>query len=599
MLQQIAFGLTLLSGVTGLGEPHNPFLLKRQGPRERLFENIPATVDLKWYPCSSEATEIKFKCARLSVPLDYKKPNNGLRAVIPIIKYPADKNVPYKGSVLVNPGGPGGLGSELIYDVPTAKQIRSTVVGPGWDILGFDPRGIGYAVPWGNCDIIPWSFEPERQNATKVPKSPQPKFGRRASKLPPNNDEVSYGVLIPNDPPSWKAQSYESGNEFKTACQNLISKYNQAGQHMNTVVVATDLLSIAKALARERKQPEKSALVNFYGLSYGTIIGQYFATLYPNNVGKFFLDGVVNADTWVSLDDVKTTVTHVDKAWSRFFTSCYNAGPKRCSFFTGRNSHAIRDRFNAITAKLNATKYELEGRPYAPMVANVLSTLKLLIFSSIYNAHHTWPYMADFFVAAEPLFAPNPADWDFSAIQQAFFELQLRDGVTYAPVTAIPESYTQVACSDARDLRGTKFTAADERAWKAASKIGGYTKLSRKIQCSLWGIRPSWQWYGPVGGPTKTPILFAGTSLDPITPFENAETARKLFKGAKMFYVDEIAHTTFNAKNACAARHALAYFQHGTLPGHNNRCKEEIPPFFNGTELSSRDVGQDISIHLG
>ncbi|RVD85527.1 uncharacterized protein DFL_003848 [Arthrobotrys flagrans] len=262
MLQQALLTLILLYGVEGLdlesSHPHNPFLLKRQAQRERLFENdtsqIPPTIDLKWYPCSSETLEIPFECARLSVPLDYQKPNNELRAIVPIIKYPADKNVPYKGSVLINPGGPGGMGSELIYDVPTSKQIRSNVVGPGWDILGFDPRGIGYAVPYGSYDTIPGSFEPERQNATTLSRS---KSRRRAPKLPPNNDEVAYGILIPDDLPSWKSQAYQTGFQYSAACREYVSQYNQAGPHMNTVVVATDMLSIGKALARERNQPEK------------------------------------------------------------------------------------------------------------------------------------------------------------------------------------------------------------------------------------------------------------------------------------------------------------------------------------------------------
>ncbi|KAK6501446.1 hypothetical protein TWF481_009284 [Arthrobotrys musiformis] len=587
MLRRALLSSILLYGAEGLdlnlGASHNPFILKRQALRERLFENIPATVDLKWYPCSNETTEITFECARLSVPLDYKKPENGLRAIVPIIKYPADKNVPYKGSVLVNPGGPGGMGSELIYDVPIAKQIRANVVGPGWDILGFDPRGIGYAVPYGSCDIIRGSFEPERQNATKLfQKSPSkaPKSRRGSTKLPANNDEVAYGVLIPDDPPSWKSRSYQDAYQFNYACQEYVSQYDQAGPHMNTVVVATDMLSIAKALARERKQPENTALVNFYGISYGTVIGQYFATHYPNNVGKFFLDGVVDAETWISHDDVNTTVTHADKAWSLFFTSCFNAGPKKCSFFTGRNSHAIRDRFNTITARLNATKYELEESEHAFFVTSILLALKSILFNSIYSAYHTWPLLADFFVAAEPIIVPDPAKWDLDALQQAFLELQMQNGVTYAPVTSIPESFTEVSCTDARDIRGVEITPAEEQAWKTASRVGGSSKLDSRIRCSQWQIRPSWEWYGPVGGATKTPILFAGTLLDPITPFENSEKAMKLFKGAKMFYVDEIAHTTLNTRNTCAFGHALAYFQNGTLPGHNNRCSKEIQPFF-------------------
>ncbi|KAF3912790.1 hypothetical protein ABW20_dc0109990 [Dactylellina cionopaga] len=553
MFQKAAVALSLFAGANAL-TPLNNFS-KRQAPRARLFD---------------------------SVPLDYQNPGNGLRAIIPIVKYPAAKDVPYKGSVLTNPGGPGGLGTEFIYDVASAKQIKTSVVGPGWDIIGFDPRGIGYAIPYGSCGIVPNTFEPDRQNATtQLPPARKAVKERRALQLPANNDEIVYGILIPDDPPSWKPIAYQTGAQYATKCLNYTGAYNQAAQHMNTAVVATDMLSIAKALAREKNEPEDTAVVNYYGISYGTVLGQYFATLYPSNVGKFYLDGVVDVDGWVLQHEEGTSTIHADEAWSQFFSLCYNAGPSRCPFFTGRNSHAIRDRFNAITVKLNATKYELERNPYSPIVTQILAALKNLIFSSTYAPSTIWPAVAYFFTLAEPLFAgDSPSQWDFNGLSQLLDEFQNQGPMSNAPVLAIPESLTQVACTDARDIRGQQITVAEEIAWKKSSRVGGYARLSTKIRCTEWQIRPTWEWYGPVGRSTKTPILFAGNSLDPVTPYENAEKARRLFKGAKMIYVDEIGHTTFNTRNSCAFKHAVAYFQNGTLPGHDNRCAGEVPPFF-------------------
>ncbi|KAF3937682.1 hypothetical protein ABW19_dt0201393 [Dactylella cylindrospora] len=577
MLRAVVITLCILGAANAL-IPKDKYT-KRQALRERLFEGIPATVDIKWYPCN-ETSEVEYECARLLLPLDYQEPENDLKAIIPLVKYPAKKGVPYKGWLLTNPGGPGGLGSEFIYDVGIATAIENAVVGPGWDIIGFDPRGIGYAVPYGSCDILSGTFEPDRQNATVFP-APSPKSKRqRLSTTPTHNDEVSYGVLIPDDPPSWISLAYDSGDLINYQCQGYVAGYNQAGPHMNTVVVATDMLNIGKALARWKKQPEDNVLVNYYGISYGTVLGQYFATLYPNNVGKFLLDAVVDVSTWVSQNETETAVIHADKAWSKFFTTCANAGPSNCSFHTGRNSHAIRERFNRLSAKLNATKYELEDHPATLVVSQVLQGLKSSIFNSIYSAYFSWPFLADFFVTVEPLIAPaDPSDWDFDAILQAYYDYLMTQGSTDTPVFTIPESFTQVACTDARDIRGFRITAEEIAAWKRASKIGGFGRIVSKIGCSRWDIRPSWEWDEPIGGNTKTPILFAGNSLDPITPFENAEKARTLFKGAKMIYVDEIGHSILNTRNTCAFAKAVAYFQNGTLPDHNNRCKGEVPPF--------------------
>ncbi|EPS38520.1 hypothetical protein H072_7754 [Dactylellina haptotyla CBS 200.50] len=171
------------------------------------------------------------------------------------------------------------------------------------------------------------------------------------------------------------------------------------------------------------------------------------------------------------------------------------------------------------------------------------------------NAYHSWPLLSDFFVVAEPAIqSDNPAEWDYNLLNLALSNYQFANGVTYAPVIIIPESSTQVTCTDARDIRDQLITAAEELAYKNASRIGGYTRLSLKIRRTEWQIRPSCEWYGPVGGPTTTPIIFAGNSLDPITPFENAQKARTFFKGAMMFYVDEIGHTLFNTRNTCGLR---------------------------------------------
>ncbi|KAJ6263103.1 hypothetical protein Dda_1662 [Drechslerella dactyloides] len=493
---------------------------------------------------NTEALAIKYECARLSVPLDYKNPNNGLRAIIPIIKAPADPNVPYKGSVITNPGGPGALGTEFIYNVDIATHIASHIVGPGWDIIGFDPRGIGYSIPYGSCELVPGTFEPDRQNATTTPPNTRTRRNKRRSSSSNivSNDEVVYGVLIPDDPPSWKPTAYATADFGSSACVNYTGAYNQAGQHMNTVVVATDLLQIAKALAREKSQCEDTVLVNYFAISYGTVIGQYFATLYPNHVGRFYLDGVVDVPSLVAQDTPETVLKHTDKAWSQFFTACANAGPTRCSFYTGRNSHAIRSRFNALTLKLNATRYELAEDPRAAIVTPILAALKQVMLTSLYVTWQRWPLVSDFLVAVEPLLASNdPADWDVDALMSLYAQYVAAKDPPAGPVGEVPESYPQVVCTDAVDVRGVEVTPEEEQLFKQVSRIGGYNAVGLKLLCTAWQIRPSWEWYGPVGGKTKTPILFGTTMLDPVTPYENAEKARKLFKGAKMIYVDEVA----------------------------------------------------------
>ncbi|EPS38108.1 hypothetical protein H072_8123 [Dactylellina haptotyla CBS 200.50] len=500
------------------------------------------------------------------VPLDYNKPENGLQSIIPVIKAPAAKGFPYKGTVMFNPGGPGALGTEYLYKPKAVAKLRSRIIGDGWDIVSFDPRGFGYSVPFASCGVNPRTIELDRANATTSTEKPKNRLPRRLNRRarrpvrfnfrnstsnPSNAYDQSFGMNVARDPPSWKGSTLESALDLSSSCLNLTSQYNQAGPHMNTVVVATDMLSIGKALAREKGEPEDNVMVNFYGISYGTVIGQWFASLYPKNVGKIMLDGVVDSASWIAKREENTTTLHVDEGWARFFPRCHQAGPQNCSFATGNSTEAIRDRFNIIMTKLDATKYQQENNTAASLVGDALSGTKEFILSSLYDPHDKWPILADYLTAMEPLIAPvDPNEWDATGLME-------------------------LLSSNSTVKRKKNEKPVPRPALETLTE----SFLSSKIACTKWPVRPAWEWFGPIGGETATPILFAGNLLDPITPYENARKATSLFKGAKMIYVDEVGHSTLSTKNKCAFNHAINYFQEGKLPSANTRCKSEQQPF--------------------
>ncbi|KAK6543668.1 hypothetical protein TWF694_000406 [Orbilia ellipsospora] len=617
MSKVFGVALCLLAGVEAFMHPVvNPALIKRDTAgtpeRERLFQNLTEDVNLKWGPCSTEKLEIAYECARLSVPLDYNKPENGLRAIVPIIKAPAAAGFPYKGSVLFNPGGPGALGTETLYDTEVVKKLRKNIFGEGWDIVGFDPRGLGYSIPYASCALQPDTLEVDRENATTttIPKlrrrSPRRNKKRvhrpiqfslsNSTNTPSKAFDLSFGMRVARDAPSWKDNASQDASSLAAQCLNYTAQYNQAGPHMNSVVVATDMLSIAKAIARGKEEPEDSVLVNFYGISYGTILGQYFASLYPDHVGKIFLDGVVDAETWIAKHEENTTTLHVDEGWSKFFPLCHEAGSKNCSFATGDSADDIRTRFNSLMVKLDATKFAQENHPEANLVAKVLDKTKQKILNGLYTPHRSFRDIADYLTYIEPLVYPtNPSDWDSAALLNGVPPSLSASGATPpsnssaqsttepppAPLDVLGESFNQVACTDARDLRGTEITAEEENAWLNSSKIAGFSQIPGKIACLSWSIRPSWEWFGPIGGTTATPMLFAGNLFDPITPYDNAKKATSLFRGAQMIYVDEVGHSTMNTKNECAFNHARQYFQDGTMPGNDVRCSPGPQPLVN------------------
>ncbi|KAF3916115.1 hypothetical protein AA313_de0201097 [Arthrobotrys entomopaga] len=519
------------------------------------------------------------------VPLDYKNPGNGLKATVPIVKYLAAKDAPYKGSILFNPGGPGELGTESIYDIDEAERLASNITGPGWDILGFDPRGIGYSTPLASCNMTGANVNIQKRDDSRIPHFTNSTL---------ENKKV-FGLYLPLEPSQLTNERQHLLEMSAASCAN--SK-NQAGRYMNTVVVATDMLSIAKALAREKGQSDDDAdiKVNYFGVSYGTILGQYFASLYPTNVGRFVLDAVADAEQWISNEDETESVSHADEAFSRFFPLCFRAGPKRCTFAENANStDDLIDRFNSMTKKLKAREYEATKRPAATIVTKILNEFYSRIFLSLYVPHNWWQ-LADWLVKVDELIAPeNPANFQLADILAAWDNVTAAEEGTeedenhsehppavvgvHIPMKSNWGAIEQVKCTDSRDIRGSIITPQEEEKWYKASRLGGSSGLAAKATCAKWQVRPAWEWYGPIGGSPATPMLFVGNHLDPVTPFESAERAAKLFKGSQTVYVDEVGHSMSGTSNNCAMKHAQAYFQDGKLPGPDARCGPEKQPF--------------------
>lgn len=204
----------------------------------------------------------------MQVPLDYSRPN-GTQAAVPLIKLAAavnDTTGPYKGMILTNPGGPGesGVDSVIIYG-----GLLQSIIGANYDIVAFDPRGVGNSIPLANC-------------------SATPSLSRRS--LTPSGPDFKYSFY--ND-------TFTNATESGQECQTAIGGENDAGPHMTTTVNVRDMVSIANTFAQtsEGNGLPDATLMNYWGFSYGTFIGQVFASMFPDRVGRFIIDGVIDADT--------------------------------------------------------------------------------------------------------------------------------------------------------------------------------------------------------------------------------------------------------------------------------------------------------------
>ncbi|MFG2005805.1 alpha/beta hydrolase [Spirillospora sp. NPDC048911] len=193
---------------------------------------------ITWKKCADDRT---VQCGYLSVPIDWAKPKRG-RIKIAVARVKAKNPKKRLGVLFVNPGGPGGSGVDFALDrAGLSKQVRER-----YDIIGFDPRGVG------------------RSHAVKCGK-----VGKMPRRYPRNQSDFG------------KLKAYQS--KLYKACRKktgLLYEFLGAGN------VARDMDAIRAAIGAQK--------VSFYGRSYGTWLGQRYAEIFPKRVRRMTLDGTMN-----------------------------------------------------------------------------------------------------------------------------------------------------------------------------------------------------------------------------------------------------------------------------------------------------------------
>lgn len=145
---------------------------------------------------------------------------------------------------------------------------------------------------------------------------------------------------------------------------------------MGTTTIVQDLITILDAFSScPSGKVKDSRLLNYWGFSYGTVIGQMFATLHPDRVGFMVLDGIVDAQDYTSGSGLKA-LTHTDEAFSAFFTYCFLAGPQKCAFFTGTKAGDVFERFESLVGKLDVEVAVGNGWENATTIVGALQLVK-------------------------------------------------------------------------------------------------------------------------------------------------------------------------------------------------------------------------------
>ncbi|GAA2301748.1 alpha/beta hydrolase [Nonomuraea roseoviolacea subsp. roseoviolacea] len=462
---------------------------------------LPATGALAWTDCGDG-----FQCAKLAVPLDHDVPD-GERIRISVIRLPATGD--RIGSLLLNPGGPGGSG------VAYARAAQS-VVSPGvrarFDIVGFDPRGVGESAPVDCLD------------------------DRRL--------DAFLALDATPDDAAERAALERGSREFAQGCAAHAGKLLR---HVGTVDAARDMDALREALG-DRK-------LTYLGKSYGTFLGAVYADLFPGRTRALVLDGAVDP----ALSRFRFNADQAagfEVAFRAYVDDCLARGD--CPFRSRDADGALEE----LTELLRRTdRHPLPagagGDAGDRVVTEPLALLGAL--TPLYD-RGGWPMLTEALTQAfkgDGTMLLHNAD---TLVDRAF------DG--YSNQT---EANMAVNCVDGvypKDVAAYERAAADLS--RTAPRFGPYIAWS-SLPCAYWPARPTFQNH-PLTAKGAPPILVVGTTRDPATPYAWARSlAGELESGVLLTY-DGDGHTAYNSGDTCVDTAVDRYLVTGAPPKNGATC---------------------------
>jgi pimeloyl-ACP methyl ester carboxylesterase len=458
---------------------------------------------VRWSGCGGG-----FDCAQVEVPLDYANPGEAT-IEIEVVRLRADNP---QGSLLLNPGGPGGSGVDYAR---AARVVVTPDVLKTYDIVGFDPRGVVSSEP---IDCL---------------------------------DDAQLDALFAADgtpdTPEEVAEIERISAEFGAGCQ---ARSPEIAAHMDTVSAARDIDIIRAVLGDEK--------LTRLGKSYGTFLGATYAELFPEKVGRLVLDGVLPS----SLDSDEITLGQAiafDEVLRRFVTDC----------ITAEDCPLPRD-VDAGMARIQQFIADLDQDPL-PGVGDRILTEALgtyAILSYLYFPPTDWEVLRfgldeafrgdgsvlmdmmddrtqrgsdgtfadngnEAFYAVSCLDRPAVGDSDHAA---ALAEQWAAEAPVFGPYLA----WGNLPCWQWPFGAGTAEAAGDPQVITAAG---------------------------------SDPILVVSTKYDPATPYQWGVDVAEQLDNATLLSFDGDGHTAYTSGSSCIDNAVDAYLINGTLPAEGTVCR--------------------------
>ncbi|CAI6098942.1 unnamed protein product [Clonostachys chloroleuca] len=540
------------------------------------WASIQPSSDLQYNDCYNG-----YKCARLEVPLDWQAANQGngtsLKAAIAIVTLPAtvrEDDPSFGGTILVNPGGPGGSGTEFVLS--EGAYLQSVVdEDKHYNILGFDPRGVGLSTPSADCYRNDFA---------------------RAS------DAIQQGGLSPADPDTFGLKMfYETAKGVSNLCAELGPE--SIFPYMATASVARDMLEIVERVdelekktfkCRRSQNTDELPKLQYLGFSYGSFLGNSFASLFPGRVGRMVIDGVVDADDYIQAHMGKALLD-AEKVLDTFYETCYDAGSS-CLLRedTDKSAKDIRNKVDLLIKSLDDDPVSIvyQGRVRHITSHTVRDVLRQMLYQPIVMYEPASQLLALALTGNFTGFMQTPTSLA-NSIELA--EMCVNPGASYPPsdLALNNEAGYGTFCSDTYidpDLRNATWANNIAKAIVGHSPTLAESWTRVITACSGWNYDAKYAFRGPFGapGPDKTgknkdtpsaPLLILSNRYDHATPLSSAYVTSQQHGDSAVIVQEASGHCALLVSSSkCVKDHVATYFATGVVPANNTVCQPDCKP---------------------
>ncbi|MEU3413118.1 alpha/beta hydrolase [Streptomyces sp. NPDC006658] len=508
----LAAGALLVSACSP-GNPATPAAGTVQAALAALPRSTPAALApyygqrLRWRECGAPG----FECATMKAPLDYASPGAGT-VRLAVARKKATGTAGRLGSLLVNPGGPGG--SAVGYLQQYAGLGYPAAIRARYDMVAMDPRGVARSEPVKCLD------------------------GRRM-------DAYTQTDLTPDDRKERDAL-VEADRGFAESCGAHSARLLR---HVSTAEAARDM-DILRSVLGDRR-------LNYVGASYGTFLGATYAGLFPERVGRMVLDGAMDP----SLDARRLNLDQ-----TAGFETAFQAFAKDCVRLAdcplgGRGTSAAR-----VGERLRAFFRELDARPLPTgdadgrRLGEALATTGVI--ASMYD-EASWPQLREALASAmrehdgagllflSDSYYERDADGHYSNLMMANAAVNCLD---------LPAAFS-----------GPEEVEKALPTFEKASPVFGPGLAWASLNCAYWPVRATGEPHR-IEAKGAAPIVVVGTVRDPATPYRWARSLAGQLSSARLLTYDGDGHTAYGRGSGCVDTAIDTYLLRGTPPAPGKRC---------------------------